>query len=136
QDLAHSLPALTMTRRQLTKGGFDLDFGANRHFSAAGLTGTVESTVRVHVAARQPAKHFAEPPDRTTERLRDLEVEYDVTAVLARGTVPLRAFRKRRVVVHLKRGIPFALDGWSGSTSADLTVTLIRKRTHVRTFKV
>ena len=45
---------------------------------------------------------------------------------LASGTVPLRAFRGRRVTLRLTRGTGFSADGYSGHSSADITVALRR----------
>jgi hypothetical protein len=45
---------------------------------------------------------------------------------LASGTVPLSAFRHRRVTLRLTRGTGFSSDGYSGHSSADMTVVLRR----------
>jgi hypothetical protein len=45
---------------------------------------------------------------------------------LASGTVPLRSFRARRVTLLLTRGTGFSSDGYSGHSSADVTVVLRR----------
>lgn len=47
---------------------------------------------------------------------------------LATGTLPLSAFRRRHVTIHLDQGIGFRGDGYRGRTRPDLTVVLRRGR--------
>lgn len=47
---------------------------------------------------------------------------------LASGTVPLSAFRDRRVTLRLTRGGAWSGDGYSGATRSDVTVVLRRTR--------
>jgi hypothetical protein len=61
-DIGRALGMVTVPRAKLLKGGFDIDFHGSAPLSAAGLQGTVESTVVAHVGARQP------PPRQAPER--------------------------------------------------------------------
>ncbi|MDQ6915160.1 MAG: hypothetical protein M3155_05035 [Actinomycetota bacterium] len=53
---------------------------------------------------------------------------------LAEGTLPLRAFGQRRVVLHLRTGGPFSGDGYRGRTAPDLVVVLRRVRVTEQTY--
>jgi hypothetical protein len=59
----------------------------------------------------------------------------DVTArrPLARGTVPLRAFGRRRVILRLRSGTAFSGDGYRGTASPDAVVVLERRAVSERT---
>lgn len=54
----------------------------------------------------------------------------------ASGSVPSSILRRRRFAVHLGRGGSFAGEGYQGSSSADLTVVLRRRRVSIRSFRV
>jgi hypothetical protein len=56
---------------------------------------------------------------------------------LATGTLPLSAFRSRRVTLLLNRGGAFSSDGYSGTTRSDVTVVLrrLRIRTHIQVYR-
>lgn len=59
------------------------------------------------------------------------------TGALATGTVPLSAFRRRRVTLRLTTGRSYRADGYRGSTSPDVTIVLRRTgiRQHVEVFQ-
>lgn len=81
-DLGRALGMVRVSRSQLTKGAFDVDFRkAATPISAPGMTGSVESSVVAHVGKRtKPTTARARPGGRTT-RLRSLDVEYRVASV-------------------------------------------------------
>jgi hypothetical protein len=57
---------------------------------------------------------------------------------LAAGTVPLSAFRSRRVTLRLTGGTSYSADGYSGRTRPDVTVVLrrVRVRDYVQVYQV
>jgi hypothetical protein len=59
----------------------------------------------------------------------------DAQQSLATGSVPLRAFGRRTIVLRLTRGVSRHSDGWSGRTTANVTVVLRRTRTTVKTLR-
>jgi hypothetical protein len=54
---------------------------------------------------------------------------------LASGSVPLSALRHDRMTLHLTRGHAIDVDGWSGRTRADFTITLRRRSVSLRHFR-
>lgn len=48
------------------------------------------------------------------------------SGALATGSAPLRVLGQRRLTLHMRRGSAFSSDGYSGGTSADLTMVLRR----------
>ena len=58
----------------------------------------------------------------------------DVSGDLARGSVPLSAFRRRRVALHLTRARGLHSSAYTTRGSADLTIVLRRTRVHERTY--
>jgi hypothetical protein len=56
------------------------------------------------------------------------------SGALASGSIPLRAFRQRRVTFHLTRGRGFRSSAYSGRGSADVRIVLRRTRVHERTY--
>jgi hypothetical protein len=54
--------------------------------------------------------------------------------VLARGSMPASVLRRRRVTLRLRRGAPFSGQGYAGTSTADVTVVLRRRRIRVTRF--
>jgi hypothetical protein len=57
------------------------------------------------------------------------------TSSPASGSVPSSVLRRRRFAVRLRRGGSFAGAGYQGSSTADLTVVLRRRRVSIRPFR-
>jgi hypothetical protein len=56
-------------------------------------------------------------------------LNYDpARSLIATARVPVAAFARRRVTIHLKSGEPVETDGWRGATKPDLTLVLKRER--------
>ena len=55
--------------------------------------------------------------------------------VLASGSIPRRAFARKRITLRLTGGRGFTSDGWSGRTRASFTIVLRRTSVGVRHFK-
>jgi hypothetical protein len=55
-----------------------------------------------------------------------------LATVIAKATVPLRAFGRPRVTLRLRRGVTLQTDGYTARTRPDLTVVLERTGTRVR----
>ena len=58
------------------------------------------------------------------------------TSSLASGSVSSSVLRRRRFAVRLRRGGSFTGEGYRGSSSADLTVVLRRRRVSFRSFRL
>ncbi|MFL5910286.1 MAG: hypothetical protein ACJ768_06940 [Gaiellaceae bacterium] len=58
------------------------------------------------------------------------------TSSPASGSVSSSVVRRRRFAVRLRRGGSFAGEGYQGSSTADLTVVLRRRRVSTRSFRV
>ena len=76
-DIGRALGSVRIGRRQLGKGGFDIDLRGSAPLAVTGMRASVESTVVAHVGARTPAP--PQPPDRAqTATSRQLTVSYRI----------------------------------------------------------
>jgi hypothetical protein len=84
RDVSGLLPAHSVTVRTLLRGHRTLDYSADRSFSAHGLTGTVHSTVKVHILRGQRFTEDEEgrpAPGARRIPMRAIDVTYRVEEV-------------------------------------------------------
>jgi hypothetical protein len=87
-DIGRALGSVRVGRRQLVKGGFDIDLRGSAPLAVAGMRASVDSTVVAHVGARTPAP--PQPPDHAqTAATRQLTVSYRIERVAGGLTAAL-----------------------------------------------
>jgi hypothetical protein len=92
-DVLHRLRTRTVGLRELVRGPTTIDLSGSAPFAAAGLAGTVESTVvvrvrkaRVRRVERRPRRAISRPSDRPP--FRSISVEYRLERLT--GSVPVK----------------------------------------------
>jgi hypothetical protein len=81
-DFLRGLPSRTLSLRELAKGRMRIDLSGATTFSAAGLTGTVTSTIAVRVAKmRQAPFPFTQPRVPLSREDRALYIHYRIVRV-------------------------------------------------------
>jgi hypothetical protein len=81
-DVSSLLPAHLVSRSRLIRGGRTLDYSADRAFTAHGLSGTVDSNVKMRILRGVRAPNDGGVPPRTRKaRRRALDVTYRIESV-------------------------------------------------------
>jgi hypothetical protein len=90
REVTAALPAPSLTLSALRRGKRTLDFGAQRPFTAGALSGTVTSTLALHLgAARHQPTHTAVPKGVRVRQVRRREVTVGFAVERLTGTVPV-----------------------------------------------
>ena len=100
-DVAEGLPAPGVTLATLRRGPATLDAAGEAPFTAAGLTGTLRSTLRIRLGRLRSGSPFEEDRAGAGERRRVIRARYRVQDVRGTLTAPFTASSTRALCAPL-----------------------------------
>jgi hypothetical protein len=99
-DLVAALPSASLDRATLLKGRTTVDLSGTKPFAAAGLSGTVRSSLALHLGRPRhepPITPLATPPNLPSRSLRTVTASYAIEQVAGSLTTAFRSIGERSV---------------------------------------